>query len=125
MSDLFAKLDVAIKDCFMVSNDCLPINYRNNKTTHVSLAALEKKVEKKEKKVLEKATKEKNRIEHSARVANYAKQAIGTHAESVIELDYDVNDDKLYRNQLLFVAKMINVARYDEKISKKMDEHLE
>lgn len=126
MSEVLKKYRKAILDCILVPNALLPVDYHDNKTLDkaVSLAILEKKVEKKERKVLEKAAKEKNRIEHSKRVAAYAQQAIGVDAESKIELDYDVNENRLYHNQLVFVAKMMNAARYDEKIIEKMDEHL-
>lgn len=125
MSDLFAKLDAAIRDCFSVDNASLPDYYRNNKSSHTSLADIEKKVLRKEAKTKEKEAKAKAKADHARRVSNYAKQAVGVNAESIVELDYDVNDDKLYHNQLRFVAKMVLASKYDPKISEKMDEHLE
>jgi len=101
VAELFASYRKAILNCFLVPNEVLPKSHHNHTTGYVSLSRLNKRVNKANK-VSEFA---KEKAEKLKRIANYRSQVGKLTDEDIrndkpFELEYDVDEAKLYARQL-------------------------
>lgn len=84
-----------IRDCIEVPNSMLPISYHSKRGVQ-TLASLERKLAKRERKIVD-PREVRGSAERMAAIANYAAQV-----ERGLDIEYDINHDKLYRHQVAF-----------------------
>ena len=116
-TQLFAELDAAIEDSFEVSCESLPASFQGKRKTR-SLASIANQIRKKDKtpkdpraksikfetvngeRKTTKATKERLQT-----IEAYAKMAEANNA-----LEFDCNEDRLYRAELNFCSMLVKVG---------------
>ncbi len=110
--ELEAQLEAAVIDCFMIPNEMLPESYRSPKRSHRKLSSVVSDAKRRHRNMFKdgrevsvKFDTEQNvtsaRPERLAALERYA-----ACVENEEEIDYDVNDDKLYGNQVTFLNAM-------------------
>jgi hypothetical protein len=99
-------------ESFWIPNDMLPESYKDNREGGKSLERLEKQSAEEEKKrtAEETDTREKSVIIHDGKIMsdNPSRLAVLDRYQAGVvderEIQYETNEDKLYRNQLTFAA---------------------
>jgi len=108
-------LEKAAKECIEVPNEWLPVDFQNQKEGCVTLSRLEELCEEK----FETTTQhQKDKEEKARRIEIYRKQyEQDDRPDELAGLDYvDINEDKLYRNQMNFAkyCPAVNLEEEDE-----------
>ena len=103
--DVLKNLENAVIDCLSVPNELLPESYRG-KRSHRSLRSVVKDAQKRG--VIETEHQKEKRLK-AERIASYAKQY-----EENGSFEYDVNDEKLTRNQICFIELMGGLDNEDD-----------
>ena len=97
MHEELKKLEDAVIDCFMVPNEWLPEAYQG-KRSHRSLKSVVKQARKRG--AIETEHQELKRIK-AEKIAKYRENI-----ENGVEIQYEIDDNKLYRNQMTFCTLM-------------------
>jgi hypothetical protein len=118
---LFAQLDAAIVDSFEVDCESLPASFQGKRKTR-SLASIANQLDKKSKKVKDPRAKSvkfetingerkitKATAERLRTIEAYAKMAEANNA-----LEFDCNEDRLYRAQLNFCSMLVKTGILSE-----------
>ena len=103
---MFDKLNAAISEAITIPNHWLPEQYHNKKTGRVSLARLDKKCDKSD----GVSDHKKFKAEKARRIENYRQQV----AENGTFEYIDVDEDKLYQNQMAFAKYCPSINLEDE-----------
>lgn len=98
---LLDKFLAEIRGCIEVPNSYLPAEY-HGKRGYQTLESLERKLAKKSKQPVD-PREVRNSAERLAAIENYTQQV-----ERGLDIEYDINPDKLYRHQMAF-ADSINL----------------
>lgn len=109
MLDILAKLENEIKSAIFVPNSMLPERYHNNKSGGRTLNDVDKVYNKK---VKGKVSRAKHKNEKARRIAAYRSQ-VELQAKESVEIEYDVDEHKLYNKQLAFVGGMVRSGMID------------
>jgi hypothetical protein len=97
MHEELKRLEDAVIDCFMVPKEWLPESFQG-KRSHRSLKSVVKEAQKRG--VLETEHKKLKRLK-AENIAKYSREF-----EEKGSFEYNVNDDKLFRNQMTFCTLM-------------------
>tara|TARA_Y100001951_G_scaffold86550_1_gene76989 strand:+ start:882 stop:1229 length:348 start_codon:yes stop_codon:yes gene_type:complete len=99
---LFTKMDEAILGGVWVPNDLLPERYQDNREGGSTLERIERIYNAE---VLPNLEHQQMKSEKAERLEKYAAQY-----EAEGKFDYEVNDDKLYRNEQAFCSGMLHAG---------------
>ena len=97
MHEELKRLENAVIDCFMVPKEWLPESYQG-KRSHRSLKSVVKQARKRG--AIETEHQELKRIK-AEKIAKYRENI-----ENGVEIQYEIDDNKLYRNQMTFCTLM-------------------
>ena len=103
---LKVQMDAAILEGIWVPNELLPERYQDHREGGSTLARLERIYAAE---ILPNMEYQQMKAEKAERVEKYAAQY-----EAEGKFDYDVNEDKLYRNEQSFCSGMIRAGLLDE-----------
>jgi len=106
MTDMLHNLKQAILNSIVVKNEYLPPEFHDNREGGRSLGRLEELCEMKEETL---TPHQQDKLSKAERIERYSLNAAAGEP-----IEYDVNEDKLYRNQQAFVGGMVNSGMIDE-----------
>ena len=95
--DVLKNLENAVIECLVVPNELLPESYQG-KRSHRSLKSVVKEAQKRG--VLETEHKKLKRLK-AEKIALYRENV-----ENGVEIDWQIDDNKLYKNQMCFAQLM-------------------